>query len=356
RMEDVELARSDEQGRTALHYDGSWFTLDSTADEESTRRCVVRVEQIFRAYRQLLPPRSQPQAPLRVMIFGSQDEYNDYLQTIGASIANGAFYSQQANVIAAASELNRFADRLTLARSRHEELRKTYQRLDDGLPKQLAELGAQLRGQGFAERDVDNELNARRLAWRNEMTAALVQLTAADRRNEGRFVDVTQEMFERMYHEGFHAYLENYVFPHERHSVPIWLNEGLAQVFQSGRLEADMLRIDAPPADSLRLLQAELAGDEPMSLTDLLAAPQREFQEQSVQPQRAARLYAAAWGVAHYLTFHQPLLGSAALDEYVATDAEQLAPPARFERLVGVPLEKFEQQWRTTMADLHAPR
>ena len=57
RMEEVKLAPLELDGHAYQSYRGSWFTLLSTADEESTRRCVVRMEQIFRAYRTLLPPR-----------------------------------------------------------------------------------------------------------------------------------------------------------------------------------------------------------------------------------------------------------------------------------------------------------
>jgi hypothetical protein len=42
----------------------------------------------------------------------------------------------------------------------------------------------------------------------------------------------------------------------------------------------------------------------------------------------------------------QNLLGTKALDAYVAKGAGQDPPKARFEKLVGVPLAQFEPQWR----------
>ena len=56
RMEDVTLRRTEGSGKAGWTYEGPWFQLDSTADEIMVRRCVVRAEQIFRAYRQTLPP------------------------------------------------------------------------------------------------------------------------------------------------------------------------------------------------------------------------------------------------------------------------------------------------------------
>ena len=45
-------------------------------------------------------------------------------------------------------------------------------------------------------------------------------------------------MFRRLYHEAFHAYLDNYVYESPGYEIPTWLNEGLAQVFAAGLLEA----------------------------------------------------------------------------------------------------------------------
>ena len=64
------------------------------------------------------------------------------------------------------------------------------------------------------------------------------------------------------------------------------------------------------------------------------------------------RYYAYAWGLAYYLTFEQNLLGTKALDAYVAKGAGQEPPAARFEKLVGRPLAKLEPQWRKFVAGL----
>jgi hypothetical protein len=61
------------------------------------------------------------------------------------------------------------------------------------------------------------------------------------------------------------------------------------------------------------------------------------------------RHYLYAWGLAWYLTFHENLLVSARLSEYVAGDARQADAVARFEQLTGRPLAEFEQAWRTAM-------
>ena len=151
----------------------------------------------------------------------------------------------------------------------------------------------------------------------------------------------------RIYHETFHAYLENYVFPHATCDMPRWLNEGLAVMFEGGILEGDTLRVDAPNAAALKRLKADLSGPEPLGLEKLLATGGADFlQLHGADAAASDRLYAYAWGLAYYLAFEKRLLSDPALAEYVAPAAKRLAPVPRFERLVKTPRNEFERQWR----------
>ena len=80
RMEDVSLQEMQQDGKPGWTYEGPWFRLESTADEAMVRRCVVRAEQIFRAYRQTLPPLRIQRTGLRLLIFGSVDDYQRHLR------------------------------------------------------------------------------------------------------------------------------------------------------------------------------------------------------------------------------------------------------------------------------------
>lgn len=353
RMENVDLAALEDDGRAFLRYRGPWFTLDSTADEETTRRCVVRTEQIFRAYRQLLPPRVEPARPLRVILLESMDEYAAFLREHDlGEVTNPALFSQRGNVIVAASELSRYSQRLETTRAQHQRIRDQYDAFDKAMPGQLANLRKQLAGQGVSKDAVDDELNARTALWRKQQAQALQQLGAADRRNEAAFAEVTEAMFRRLYHEGLHAYLENYVYPHEQYDVPIWLHEGLAQVFQSGQLEADTLRIDAPLPAALAAVQADLKSDEPLLIEELVAIGRSDFLGGSGRQQQTRRIYAYAWAMAYYLAFYEPVLGSDALDAYVSKDAAKLPPPERLEKLLDTSIGQFEARWLKTILSL----
>ena len=94
---------------------------------------------------------------------------------------------------------------------------------------------------------------------------------------ERLFKQAAGQMLVRLYHEAFHAYVRNWVFPRPQYDIPPWLDEGLAVLFEGGLLEGDKLRVDAPNPAALKKLKADMAGPDPLALNDLLAAGQGSF-------------------------------------------------------------------------------
>jgi hypothetical protein len=198
-------------------------------------------------------------------------------------------------------------------------------------------------------------LLAEQRKWRDQQKAVQRKIAALDRQNAAKFDDVTARMFRRLAHEAFHAYLETYVYPRQAYDVPRWLNEGLAQTFEAGLLEADSLRIDAPNLVALAKLQEDLRRESPFKLKDLLTAGSQTFlQGHQRDGQSVSRAYYYSWGLAYYLTFDQGVLGSAPFDAYLSPAASETEPVERFERLVGAPLDAFESRWRKAMLSLSA--
>ena len=348
RLEEVELEANDSGGAAVLLYDGPWFTLTSTAGDEPTRRCVVRIEQMFRAYRTLLPPRVQQPQRLSVVLYGSLDDYRQRLRRLDLALDNAAFYWPKERTIFAGSDLNLFAQRLSQVRREHEQVRQAYAKLDAQHDAAMNALNAELKAAGFSAADATAEIRQRRATWKAEMDEALTANAERQRTNERKFADVTGQMFTRLTHEAFHAYLGTFVFPPDEQHVPRWLNEGLAQVFEGGQLDGDSLRLDAPDRERLKRLRADVA-QQPLPLAQLLTAQEREF----LGPhgtESSQRHYLYAWGLAHYLTFHESLLASPRLGEYVTSAAQRMDPIERFEKLAGRPLAEFERQWRAAMA------
>jgi hypothetical protein len=97
----------------------------------------------------------------------------------------------------------------------------------------------------------------------------------------------------------------------------------------------------------LKKLKADMAGPDPLPLSDLLAATQGSFHvAAAAQPEVADRYYVNAWGLAYYLTFEQRLLTSPALEKYLRSENARLSPAARLRLLTGAPVGQFEAKWR----------
>jgi hypothetical protein len=347
RMEAVSLTPLEKEENRYRHYAGRWFTLDSTAEETVTRRLVVRVEQIFAAYRQMLAPRRRPPQPPRLVVFDSMEQYQAFLARRGVKIQNRACFLEGENVVAIGSDLGRLAARLATVNAQAAEIRDKLGQLEKRLPARQRELAEKMRKEGRSNGEIATAKAMLKRRFDEDVKTEKRELDRCERETVQTFNNSTRQMFARVCHESFHAYLENYAYPHDRYDVPRWLNEGLAVTFEAGVLDNDVLRVDAPHAVALKRLKADLLGPQPLGLRQLLSADGIAFLQLHDAPSSAAdRLYAYAWGLAYYLAFQQHLLCSPALEQYVQPEAKRLAPVERFERLVGVPLGKFEKQWR----------
>ncbi len=355
RMEDLALSETRHDGTLLWNYQGHWFTLESTADEAMTRRVIVRLGQIFTAYRQVLPPRWTSKGRVHLRIFGSSDQYRAALTELGLDIKNPAIYLVDKNVILAGSDLNRFGDELAQVVRQHREIKQQLDALAADAPARLKQLGADLKKNGVPTADRLKIVMAEQKKWEDQRRAAQRKMATLDRKNAAKFNEVTKVMFTRLTHEAFHAYLENHVYPRQVYDVPRWLNEGLAQTFEAGILEADTLRIDAPNAPALVQLQSDLRSENPLELAELLSAGSETFLSgHATDGQQASRSYFYSWGLAYYLAFDQEVVGTPQLDEYLSPAAAGSTPIERFEKLVGMSLPEFQRRWREAMLALKA--
>ncbi len=353
RKEAIELRVVQKGGTRYRQYHGAWFTLESSVNEETTRWLVVRIEQIFTAYRQILPPRTKPQSRLRIVVLGSMAEYQAYLEPMGLAIKNPACFIGDDNLIVAGSELTPFAAELAKIKTHHDRLRKHLETKRKQLIAELAEEAREAREAGLAPAEIAKRQQLKRNKAEREIKKLEAEMDSAERTNERKFEQVTRRMFPRLYHEAFHAYLENYVYPGEKFDVPRWLNEGLAVMFEAGFLEGATLRVDAPNRPALQRLKADLKGGQPLPLEELLCADQGVFiSRHHSDVATSGRHYVYSWGLAYYLTFPMRRLGSASLDQYASKPAKDTTPVVRFEKLVGMPLADFQRRWRAYILNL----
>ena len=174
------------------------------------------------------------------------DEYQRHLREAGLQIANPAWFSASQNLVLAGGELNTFSRRWQQTQAQNEEVRRQYKALKASFPDRLSGLIQQMKQRGFSAAQIEQEVKLRSAAWQREYDDAMKRLELAQVQNETAFANVTGQMFAQLYHEAFHAYARNYICPQADVTLPLWLNEGLAQIFETGQMEADSLRIDAP--------------------------------------------------------------------------------------------------------------
>ncbi len=266
------------------------------------------------------------------MVFGTSEAYQALARSLGAPLQNAAFYHAPRNLVAAGSDLSRLGAQLQQVQIQHDAVRADLERSRRDLPQRLEQRRVQLAVSMNSETARRKALTSYRRQLEQDIAKLERTLEEYDRTNEATFQQQAGRTLALLRHEAFHAYLENYVYPQARHNVPRWLNEGLAQVFENGVLEADTLRVDVPSKSALALLQADQSKQE-AALAQLVLADHRSFLASHDRDRGAQAHYAGAWGLAYYLTFVRPVLGGRAMDDYVRRDAGPPDPMARFEEL-----------------------
>jgi hypothetical protein len=223
-----------------------------------------------------------------------------------------------------ATDLQELADELDRLRKKHQELIET------------------LKGQQAALHKI-YKTNPPKEA-KQKLEQLQQKIRNADEENEKTFERATQRLFQTLFHEAFHAYLAGYVYPPSENDVPCWLNEGLAQIFETAILEAGELRVGHADSERLKHVKEALRKDQLVPVADLLKADSRKFLVSHANDQQVSDdYYLGSWALAFYITFGQWRLGTPELDEYVRRD--QADPLETFTKLAGQPLGNFEKSF-----------
>ena len=344
RMEAVAFAPADWLGQpgAARRYDGDYFTLVSDAPEDATRRIVVRLEQLDTALARFLPPAADAR-PTTIHLAADRDGYKALLAPLGLTdLLNPAVYDPKAGRIVCGSDLRRLGDGLQAAKLHHSQQLADVDRYEAAARKlyKNAELQRRLEAVGGEKRRV----------------------FAADRRNMAAFDAAAGRLFAVLTHEAFHAYAAAFAYPplspdevragKGTGGLPRWLDEGLAQVFETAVVEAGEVRADHP--DPARLARAKKDGAAGLvPLAELLAAgPDAFLARHAAEAAAADRAYLSAWGLAHYLTFGRRVVGTPGLADYLRAINTGADRRGAFEKLVGQELEAFEKDWHRYLQKL----
>jgi hypothetical protein len=330
----VRLERSSEAG--PWRYDGPAFRLESTADPTHTREAVVRLELVLEALEALVPPVVEA-APFEVRLCGSEAEYRELQEGLDLRIENPACYLPGRRLLVAGSELSALVAQQQTAADLLDAARQTY-----------ADLEA--RGIPAARRAEIVRLARRR--WSRERGEDLARIEAARRENDAAVADARRRFDARLAHEAWHAYADVRLRQPAAPGLPAWLDEGLAQVVETAPVEAGEIRLDAPDPERLARLQERLRTGGVPPIADLLTAGQAAFLAGHAGDDRAIA-YLVAWGLALDLAVTRPVLSRARIRELVAAGEDDSL--AEFETLVGMPVDRYDRQWRERMRSLRPP-
>ncbi|MGY8771041.1 MAG: DUF1570 domain-containing protein [Pirellulales bacterium] len=352
-LSEVRLKKIKHEGENYFHFIGHGFVLLSRVDESLTRKIAVRADQVFRAFRHALPVQVQPDSNsmLRIIVLGSTPQYQAYTKRIGLTVANPAIYLPEQNLIVISTDLGLFSKRLQLAIEEHNVQREQWKQQDEFLPQQLSALRKQLQLDGYNKQAIESELAIRKQAWQKDRDSSLRQLQTADRRNQTQLDNLLSQAIRRVTHEAFHAYLENFVFPHQSHDVPIWLNEGLAQLFEHGQLEHQMFRIDQPPAELFKRIQRLIERDQ-LSTAKILQDNRSSFLLLEALHHESTQ-YDAAWAMVWYLIYRHQLLEGEKLSELVRINTPEISIEQKLSKLTGSNLSEFDAAWKEYLTRLN---
>jgi hypothetical protein len=325
--------RGDEKTK-ALAYRSTYFELESNAARRIVLVAAGQLEQVYAAYAHRLPPRAKGR-PTTILLPRSWADYQALVRGQGRNLLNPAFFDPDKNQIVCAFDWKHMSEELQRVHGEH------FQQLEKA-KKCEAELRKAYKG------DIPADLRA-------VLVEQCRRIQDAERHNHETCARARQHLFQRLFHEAFHAYLLNFVYPPRNGELPRWLNEGLAQIFEAAVFEVGELRIGHADPGRLKAVGGALDNNALLRLADLLRSKPEQFLVSHDGDRRMSdRYYLASWALAFYLTFDRKLIGTPALDTYVHQLQRGTDPLEAFRELTGQPLSAFERDFLHYLNHLHS--
>lgn len=320
---------------SAKRYDSDYFTLISNAPDEIVSRAAVRLEQLFAAFRRYLPPQTTQSKPTTIYLTVTPQEYSLLLGPGAPRLLNPAVYDPAKNRIICGSDLQRLGEQLNGSRLHHERQILAIEQYEMAIRKLY--------------KDHKQEMER----YTSTTNSQRQKIRAAEAANDSAFDKATKQLFAVLYHEAFHAYAQSFAFPDRE--LPRWLNEGLAQVFESAVVEGGELRVGHADPERLKTVRdlMKLDNGSFLSITDLLKTGSTGFVAKHTDSKAASeRAYAASWAAAHYLLFARNAIGNERFAKYLTDVKSGRDPAAALELWIDQSPMEFNREWRDYLTRL----
>jgi hypothetical protein len=348
----IRLRRDGDEG--PWRYETDDVVVESTADATTTRAAIVTLDQVFGGLRALVPPPRKERPPtIRVRLCGSATEYREVQRELGIHIDNPAFYVPARRLLVAGGDMPAMVADTAVVEDGLAAADQRYEELDRLLEDRLKALAADLEQQGFPAAKRAEIVQLARQRWDRERADEVARIATARRENAGRRDRALATFRSRLAHEAWHAYADAVLAGGDAAGLPLWLDEGLAQVIESAPLEAGELRLDAPDPKRLAALQEAVRGGALPTVAELVQAGQEQFLAGHASDADQGRFYLAAWGVALDLAMLRPVLSPTGIADITAANDDAVAA---FERLAGAPVDAYDTGWRRRILALRPGR
>jgi hypothetical protein len=336
------------------------FVIEANTDEDFLRKAAHRLGKVFDAYKRHFGVDRNAAKKVRVVIFNSMGQY---YASIDNAVKNPAFYAPDLKLVAAGCDIAAYRAAVDEARKRLGDLRKLLEteqaRIDkarakvraivDGYHRQIHTAGSTTpRGKAIMNlvRREERKWQIQVMKYEKPLKDIKRKIGEVNRRNERIFDERARHMLRTLYHEGFHAFLDQFLLEEELvKKVPRWLNEGLAQYFEEARVEGSRLILGQENRPKIAFLRKACREGKLVPMPKMLTAGAEDYLVRDTSDiENSTKHYLQAWCLIH-LASEKGRVTKEALERFVRAVAGGAEPMTALPGLTGMTNAELKELW-----------
>jgi len=336
------------------------FVIEANTDEDFIRKAAYRLGKVFDAYKRHFGVDRNEAKKVRVVIFNSMGQY---YAAIGNAVKNPAFYAPDLKLVAAGCDMAAYRAAIDEVRRRHAELSKQLDAEQAKIDKARAEVRAIVdkyhkalhnagattpRGKAIMRqvRSAERRWQIHVMKLEKPLKDIKKKIGELNRRNERVFDERADGMLRTLYHEGFHAFLDQFLFDEQLvKKVPRWLNEGLAQYFEESRVEGSRLVLGQENRRKLAFLRKACREGKLVPIARMLTAGAEDYLVKDASNiENSTKHYLQAWCLIHLLG-ERGMLKKERLHAFVRALADGTEPMKALPSLTGMGNPELRKLW-----------